>query len=385
MSNPSESAAFPTGYSFPPSTADPRVPLQNLSMVRVRMDSVQQFLADSVNNNNLMSKGQMEMVSAEISSAIHQIIVNGAALLACSQSVVEPPTAGKLAERLSDPPDPKFAAELSNSLEDNSDKGNQPAVFSLKVEERDDFDVDCDIVELDAVELLAEHVHFCEICGKGFKRDANLRMHMRAHGNQFKTPEALAKPDKGKESSAAATRKTRFSCPFEGCNRNKKHKKFRPLKSVICVRNHFKRSHCPKMYSCNRCNKKSFSVVADLKSHLKHCGESRWKCSCGTTFSRKDKLFGHMALFEGHMPAVVGEDDDRAKSDVAAMEADENGEGIIEEGDQLLGNSVDNGLFEGLLDGFASIEGYNLEDVLESARNGWGSEMEGLCGGTERS
>ncbi|KAF2293045.1 hypothetical protein GH714_035666 [Hevea brasiliensis] len=340
MSNPAESAAFPTEYSVPVGSADLRVSLRNLSTVQVRMDSLQQFLSESVNNNTLISKAQMDMVSAEISSAIHQIIVNGAALLAGSQPV---------------------------------------ANFSLKVEERDDFDVDCDIVELDAVELLAEHVHFCEICGKGFKRDANLRMHMRAHGNQFKTPEALAKPDKGSESSAAAKRKTRFSCPFEGCNRNKKHKKFRPLKSVICVRNHFKRSHCPKMYSCNRCNKKSFSVVADLKSHLKHCGETRWKCSCGTTFSRKDKLFGHLALFEGHMPAVVGEDDNRAKGGVIAMEEDEQEEVLVKEG-ELLGNCADNGFFEGLLDGFASIEGYNLEDVLGSPRNGWVGGMENLSG-----
>ena len=47
---------------------------------------------------------------------------------------------------------------------------------------------------MDAVEILAEHTHFCDFCGKGFKRDANLRMHMRGHGDEYKTAAALAKP-----------------------------------------------------------------------------------------------------------------------------------------------------------------------------------------------
>ncbi|XP_076933174.1 protein SENSITIVE TO PROTON RHIZOTOXICITY 1-like, partial [Bidens hawaiensis] len=166
----------------------------------------------------------------------------------------------------------------------------------------DEIEDETDAIEIDTVELLAEHLHFCDYCGKGFKRDANLRMHMRAHGNKFKTLEALSKPEKlGSGIESTGVKRTRFSCPFDGCGRNKKHKKFRPLKSVICVKNHFKRTHCAKMYSCNGCDKKRFSVLADLKSHLKRCGEAKWKCSCRTSFLRKDKLFGHMALFEGHM------------------------------------------------------------------------------------
>ncbi|KAH1113682.1 hypothetical protein J1N35_007060 [Gossypium stocksii] len=99
-------------------------------------------------------------------------------------------------------------------------------------------------------------------------------MHMRAHGNQYKTPEALAKkPENGSEVRKSG-RKTRFSCPYGVCTRNKKHDKFRPLKSVICVRNHFKRNHCPKRYGCNKCHKKKISVLADLKSQLKHCAGS---------------------------------------------------------------------------------------------------------------
>ena len=75
---------------------------------------------------------------------------------------------------------------------------------------------------------------------------------------------------------------------------------------MLCVKNHYRRSHCPKMLACSKCGAKRFSVVADLKTHEKHCGKDRWVCSCGTTFSRKDKLMGHLALFVGHAPAATG-------------------------------------------------------------------------------
>lgn len=191
-----------------------------------------------------------------------------------------------------------------------------------------------DIIELDAADLLAKYTHYCQVCGKGFKRDANLRMHMRAHGDEYKTSIALSNPLKNNnmnsamnvngssnaESSMKLPRK--YSCPQEGCRWNQKHAKFQPLKSMICVKNHYKRSHCPKMYVCKRCNRKQFSVLSDLRTHEKHCGDLRWQCSCGTTFSRKDKLMGHVALFVGHTPVMINSNfpirHGRAESQAAA-------------------------------------------------------------------
>lgn len=169
------------------------------------------------------------------------------------------------------------------------------------------------IIELDAKDILAKYTHYCQICGKGFKRDANLRMHMRAHGDEYKSRAALINPlkksnvngiDHTSEGSTEVSAVRKYSCPQEGCRWNRKHARFQPLKSMICVKNHYKRSHCPKMYMCKRCNRKQFSVLSDLRTHEKHCGELRWQCSCGTPFSRKDKLMGHVALFVGHTPMI---------------------------------------------------------------------------------
>ncbi|XP_047071470.1 zinc finger protein STAR3-like [Lolium rigidum] len=169
-----------------------------------------------------------------------------------------------------------------------------------------------EVVQIEKEEILAPHAHTCKVCGKGFKRDANLRMHMRGHGEQYKAPAALARPA-GHSSLPAppdASRRCYYSCPFAGCKRNREHRDFQPLKTPVCVKNHYRRSHCDKSHVCRRCGVKRFSVLADLRTHEKHCGLDRWVCSCGTSFSRKDKLYAHVALFDGHTPALPPHDDD---------------------------------------------------------------------------
>ncbi|KAJ1394067.1 Zinc finger protein STOP1 like [Sesbania bispinosa] len=151
---------------------------------------------------------------------------------------------------------------------------------------------------------------------------------MRAHENQFKTPAGSV--------GAAVV--------IGGwwCQRMPSHHD-----AVLLL---VRRSHCPKMYSCNRCHKKNFSVLSDLKSHMRHCGESKWK------------LFEHIALFEGHMPALALDEEEKGKQMVMVEES--------EDPKSELGSCfVNDGLPEELFDDFGSIDNYCLQEVLRVSSN----------------
>lgn len=302
---------------------DPKAMLNNLSFLDQKIHQLQDLVHLIVDRRAQVSTlsdellaQQKHLITADLTSIIIQLISTAGSLLpSMNKTLFSTHSTSDVDKTLftnhSTGVNLNPKSDFSDRVDPTQLKTEHQYVEEQEVKDEDDHDHDegenlipgsYEILQLEKEEILAPHTHFCTICGKGFKRDANLRMHMRGHGDEYKTPEALAKPHK--ESSSEPMLIKRYSCPYVGCKRNKDHKKFQPLKTILCVKNHYKRTHCDKSYTCSRCNKKKFSVLADLKTHEKHCGRDTWVCSCGTTFSRKDKLFGHIGLFQGHTPAI---------------------------------------------------------------------------------
>ncbi|CAN4081408.1 unnamed protein product [Withania somnifera] len=277
---------------------DPRLQeLVHLIVGRRGQDGVQ---------GNYLTVQEQQLITADLSSVIVQLISTAGSLLptmkhtlssvipAASQlgkvgGVTVPSTTGTSAVGLTCNDGVAKVEHQYNHVDQLRDCGIEQnhAAGEHELKDEDEAEVEenlppgsYEILQLEKEEILAPHTHFCTIYGKGFKRDANLRMHMRGDGDEYKTPAALARPQR--EPSSEPTLIKRYSCPY----------------TILCVKNHCKRTHCEKACNCSRCNIKKFSVIADLKAHEKHCGKDKWLCSCGTTFSRQDKFSDTFPFFK---------------------------------------------------------------------------------------
>jgi hypothetical protein len=367
--------------SIPHMDWNPDTMLDNLTFIEAKIGQVKNVIRSMVGNGGQLwtepgelIQQQQQQVNADLTCLIVQLISTAGSLLPSlkNSSFLSQPPAGQMAnfvgtsssldpnaaiseehkEELRSPDYEEFFKGLTDGAVEDIDIENV-IVKDHKVKDGNEggeagMDGDSlppgsyELLQLEKDEILAPHTHFCAICGKGFKRDANLRMHMRGHGDEYKSPTALAKPTRDASADHDAVVK-RYSCPVAGCKRNKLHKSFLPLKTILCVKNHYKRSHCEKSHTCSRCHAKKFSIMADLKTHEKHCGQVKWLCSCGTTFSRKDKLFAHVGLFKGHTPSLPADEPEASDKVAHAGGHQEPAKVEISMGSSFMwGNSSDN-------------------------------------------
>ncbi|KAJ3703671.1 hypothetical protein LUZ61_007376 [Rhynchospora tenuis] len=373
-------------FNSQPREWDPHALLSNLSFLEQKIHQMQNIVREMIRTNEGQNcniselTAQRQLLTTDLTSTIIQLISTAGSFLPTirnsllsgnapiTQLVSSIPSASSSLSPSTYQPNPSpDYEELTKGWGENGVEGaDQIQIEDLDVKEGEDLGQDGDnlpigsyeVLQLEKEEILAPHTHFCTICGKGFKRDANLRMHMRGHGDEYKSPAALAKP--AREPGSQPMPVKRYSCPFVGCKRNKEHKNFQPLKTLLCVKNHYKRSHCEKSYTCSRCNTKKFSVIADLKTHEKHCGRDKWLCSCGTTFSRKDKLFGHVALFQGHTPALPS---DEVKGKIEQINDKDDSGGVgYNNGDEYL--DMKGGYFSPM----ANFDSFSFEGLDEFSR-----------------
>jgi len=234
-----ESLTSPLGGAAPSASIphmdwNPDTMLDNLSFIEAKIGQVKDVIRSMVGSGGQLwstpgelMQQQQQQVNADLTCLIVQLISTAGSLLPSLKnssflSQPHPPPGGKMANfaGTSSGSDPNAAAvsdrqkgelrspdygEFLEGLTDGAAvEGGTVVVKDQDGNEDGEAGMDGDgslppgsyyeLLQLEEDEILAPHTHFCAICGKGFKRDANRRMHMRGHGDEYKSPAALAKP-----------------------------------------------------------------------------------------------------------------------------------------------------------------------------------------------